>query len=1130
MEINFSFLESKKEYELFSVACIDAEKILESSPVMSAVASRKALELCVKWVYSIDPDLKPIEYREGLQSLLHNNGFPSLMDYTLWKRLQYIVRNGNESVHTAKRLEKDDAILSLNILFDFVEWIDYCYGRDYIEREFDESKIPNITKDVNNIQERYKKVINDVQKNADKIVDEKDKEIERLLRLNEELRQEMQAKKSINIKEREYAYEPDMSEWQTRKRYINADLKASGYVFDQNTKRNCVEVEYPVIGMPNSTGTGYVDYVIWGDTGKIIAVLEAKKASESADKGRNQAKLYADCIQNMQGFRPVMFYTNGFETYLWDDENSAPRVVSGIFPQKDINSMIGRRYIKQSVSNVKIDEEITNRWYQLRAVTKCCENYEKGIRKCLLVMATGTGKTRTAASIVDVMTRSQIMGRVLFLADRKELVKQAKNAFSSYIPNTTMCNLLNNKEERNANIIFSTYPTILNAIDTMKNSDGSRFFSPGHFSLIVIDEAHRSIFNKYRAIFEYFDACLLGLTATPKNTIHQSTYEFFDMKNNMPTDVYEYDEAVNKDHVLVPFYLIETATQILDDGITYKDLGNREREYYEDEFCEDEGMPEHIPPEKINKYIFNIDTVDKMLSDLMNNGIKHKNGNHVGKTIIFAQNKRHAKFIIERFDKLYPQYKGEFCKLVVCDEPYAEKNLEDFKKSDKYPFITVTVDMLETGVDVPEITNLVFAKKVYSKIKFDQMIGRGTRLCNNLFGEGEDKKEFYIFDYMRNFQFFDEHPKGKELGITVSPIAARFSRRVQIIRLLQDSNYIDSDYQVLRNELIDYVVGDIQDMNPERIEVKLELRYVERYKARKEYECLDDVSKEEIIAHLSRLVVSGEKDESAINFDVAMYGIMVSTMSKDKKFARLKRHIVNNAKTLISECVTIPDVKVKITELKELISDNYWNAQDILKFEETRKSLRDIMKFIPAKKVKFHYTDFEDEVVQRIEGRKIDMTSSEFEDYRARVNEYIESHKNQPVIDKLIHNEPISQDDYRELERIFTKELGTANDYQINYQDTPFGILIRRVAKMDRDAAYAAFSTFIAEERPNAEQIHFIGQVVDYVVENGYINNVIDLMKAPFDRPYKFSAIFTRDEQIKFVQVVNSIKSNAMIA
>ena len=1130
METNFSFLESKKEYELFAGACIDAECILESSPVMSAVASRKALELGVKWVYSIDSALKPIGYREGIQSLLHNNGFPSLMDYTLWKRLQYIVRNGNQSVHTSKGLSKDDAILSLNILFDFVEWIDYCYGRDYEEREFAENKIPNKTKVAENIEERYKQVLKDVQKNTDKIVDEKDKEIARLLKANEELQQEMQKKKSQNLKTREYSYNPDMSEWTTRKRYIDADLKANGYVFDQTAKRNCVEEEYPVTGMPNATGTGYADYVIWGDTGKIIAVIEAKRASESADKGRNQGKLYADCIQNMQGSRPVIFYTNGFETYLWDDVTSAPRVVSGIFPQKDIDAMISRRTIVKPVSTIPINEDITNRLYQLRAVTKCCENYEKGIRKCLLVMATGTGKTRTAASVVDVMTRSQIMGRVLFLADRKELVKQAKNSFSSCLPDTTMCNLLVNKEEKNANMVFSTYPTMLNAIDNMKNSDGSRFFSPGHFSLIVIDEAHRSIFNKYKAIFEYFDACLLGLTATPKNTIHQSTYEFFDMKNNMPTDVYEYNEAVYQDHVLVPYHLIETSTKITDDGLTYEKLDEEEREQYEDEFCEDDGLVDHIPPEKINTYIFNRDTVDIMISDLMNHGIKHKNGNHVGKTIIFAQNKRHAKYIIERFDVLYPQYKGAFCKLVVCDEPYAEKNLEDFKKPDEYPFITVTVDMLETGVDVPEITNLVFAKKVYSRIKFEQMIGRGTRLCENLFGEGRDKKEFYIFDYMRNFQFFGENPKGKEPGVSIAPVSARFIRMVQIIRQLQNANYAQEEYQIIRENLVDHVVGDIQAMSTERVEVRLEARYVEQYKARQQYECLDDMNKEEIINHLAKLVVSGEKDEAAIQFDVSMYGIMLETMTGAKSLGRLKRYVVKNANILLKDSATIPDVKAKIPELTELTQETYWNQKDILKFEKTRESLRDIMKFIPPAKVDTHYTNFVDEKTLWSEGGKVDIGTSDFEDYREKVNEYIAAHRNEPAINKLLYNKPISADDYKELERIFTEELGTVEDYEMNYQDTPFGLLIRKIAKMDRDAAYAAFAAFIAKERPNAEQIHFIEQVVDYVVENGYVNNVLDLMKAPFDRPYKFSVIFTREEQLEFVKIINQIKDNAIIA
>lgn len=409
------------------------------------------------------------------------------------------------------------------------------------------------------------------------------------------------------------------------------------------------------------------------------------------------------------------------------------------------------------------------------------------------------------------------------------------------------------------------------------------------------------------------------------------------------------------------------------------------------------------------------------------------------------------------------------------------------------------------------------------------MIGRGTRLCKNLFGDGEDKTEFYIFDYMRNFQFFDEHPKGKEIGVALSPVSLRFNRMGTIIKLLQDSNYCDDEYQAVRNELIEKVFWDIENMNPERVEVKLELRYVEKYKNRKEFECLGDLNKDEIINHLSKLVISTEKDEAAINFDIVMYGLIISSIEGDNRFDKIKKLVVKNADSLLSKCATIPSVKLKIPELKELIIDNYWNEQSILKFEETRKSLRDIMKFIPQKEFKIHYTNFEDGVVFRQEGRKIDTASSDFEDYRAKVSEYIETNKNRPVIKKLLHNHPISSSDYQELERIFTQELGTLEEYKVNYQRIPFGILIRKIAKMDRDSAYRAFSKFIAEERPNAKQIHFIEQVVDYVVENGHIE-VVDLLKAPFDRPYKFNSIFTSDEQSKFVQIIKDIKNNAIVA
>ncbi len=1133
MSTNFGYLKDRKEFELFAIPCVEAEDVLAQSPAISAVASRRALELCVKWIYAADLALTRPGERETLQDLLHDHGFPSLMDSHLWRRLQSIVRNGNSSAHTgASDITLNDAILSLNILFDFVQWVDYCYGEDYEERTFNVKAIPNHTAQSERIKKAYEQRLYQVKNDVDKIVSEKDQHIQSLLDQVQQLSDQMKKLKNEHKKTREYQYNPDMSEEETRRRYIDADLKAAGYTFDNNRKRNCIETEFPVVGMPNPSGTGFVDYVIWGDTGKIIALIEAKKTSESVSLGRTQAKLYADCIENMQGFRPLMFYTNGFETNLWDDKSPSPtpREVSGVFPIRDIVRILSMRYKRKALKSIAINESITDRYYQIRAVSKCCDSFENGRRKCLLVMATGTGKTRTAASLVYVLKKAGFIERMLFLADRIELVKQAKSAFGSYIPDTPACNLLVDRQERGADFVFSTYPTILGAIDNEKNADGSRFFSPGHFDLIIVDEAHRSIFNKYRAIFEYFDTCLLGLTATPKQTVDHSTYEFFELPPQQPTDVYEYDTAVKQDKVLVPFYPIETATSIPDDGISYDDLDIDERQAFDDEFAEDDTISDHIPPQHINKYIFNEPTADLMISDIMNNGIRHESGNHVGKTIIFAQNKKHADFLIKRFDELYKEYKGAFICKIVSGEPYTDSIYDNFKKKDSMPFIAVTVDKLETGVDIPEVVNLVFAKKVYSRIKFDQMIGRGTRLCEDLFGNGEDKTEFRIFDYMRNFQFFDLHPKGKESGAEISPVAMRFARRVEIIELTQNADYSGDDYQKIRSELVDVVVGDIQGLNSLRVEVDLKKRYVEKYKDKEQFVCLDSLKKGEIRENLASLVGAQGEDDSAISFDVVMYGLMISVLSKEKLMNQHKKRVIAYASALLDKCATIPDVKKKIPELQEVVKDSYWDASDALQFEKTRQSLRDIMKFVPRTKPRIHYTHFDDEVVFRDEGRDIDLGGNDFEEYKKKVNRYVENNRNNMTIHKLLYNEPITSTDYQELERIFTQELGTKEDYAASYQDTPFGLLIRKIAKMDREAAMSAFGSFIATERPNAEQIAFIEKVVDYLVENGCINNVRDLLSAPFDRPTKFSMLFTPEEQKKLVAIINNIKDNAMVA
>lgn len=370
-----------------------------------------------------------------------------------------------------------------------------------------------------------------------------------------------------------------------------------------------------------------------------------------------------------------MFTTNGFETYFWDDKTSPQRPVSGIFSKDDLQKMMNRRSEHKDLMQIPIDDKITDRYYQKEAIRAVCEQIQRGYRKHLLVMATGTGKTRTASSLTDVLSRGKYVTNVLFLADRTALVKQAKDDFKNYLPDMSLCNLCTNKDDRNARIVFSTYPTMLNAIDDTKNKDGIRLFTPAHFDLIIIDESHRSIFKKYRAIFEYFDAIMVGLTATPKTDVDRNTYDFFEMEHGVPTYAYDYETAVYQDHVLVPYYNYEVKTKFLDEGITYDDLFDKDKERYEDDFVEDGQMPEFIPSAAMNKFIFNEVTVDMVLQDLMERGIHVAGGDRIGKTIIFAQNKKHAEFILERFNKLYPniypEKKGIFAQRVICDDAYA---------------------------------------------------------------------------------------------------------------------------------------------------------------------------------------------------------------------------------------------------------------------------------------------------------------------------------------------------------------------------------------------------------------------------------------------------------------------------
>ena len=611
---NFDFILKNEIFKTFAEAAEEAEKSIAVANVSCTILCRRALELAVKWIYANDRELV-LPYQNNLSSLVYDINFKSMINEKVFNGMTYIIKLGNFAVHSNKKVTRKEAVLCLKYLFDFMDWIAYYYDSNYIETKFDEGKLPGESS-ANLKKEEREELEN-------KLV-EKDEKIEKILKENEELREKLT--KQRTSKKTAYNFKvSDISEFETRKQFIDLDLKIAGW--DSTNIREEVEVK----GMPNTQEKGYIDYVLYGENGKPLAVVEAKRTSKDAKIGQQQAKLYADCLEKEYAQRPIIYYTNGKEIYMWDDLSYPERKVAGFYTQDELQLLIKRRDSKENLEHIFIANDIANRPYQLEAVKKVCESFEQKHRRALIVMATGTGKTRTAISLVDVLTSKNWVQNVLFLADRTELVKQAERNFKKLLPDMSCCNLLSSKDgdPEESRIIFSTYQTMINCIDKMKSKNGITLFTPGHFDLIIIDEAHRSIYKKYQAIFDYFDGLLVGLTATPRDDVDKNTYKFFQLENNVPTFVYEYDEAV-KQKYLVDYHTISTTTKFIERGIKYSELKEEDREEYENLFEEGE-VQEEISSSAINSWLFNRDTIKIILETVMQKGLKVEGGDKLRK-------------------------------------------------------------------------------------------------------------------------------------------------------------------------------------------------------------------------------------------------------------------------------------------------------------------------------------------------------------------------------------------------------------------------------------------------------------------------------------------------------------------
>lgn len=820
-----------------------------------------------------------------------------------------------------------------------------------------------------------------------------------------------------------------------------------------------------VTGMPNSTGTGYVDYVLWGKDNLPLAVVEAKKASVDTMVGSQQAKLYADCLQNKYGRRPLIFTTNGFEFFYTNDFMGYPRrEVSGFFTQEELQLEMDGRKQRIPLENIKISDDITNRPYQKEAVTAVCDAIMNKHRKMLIVQATGSGKTRVSISIVDVLRHHNYVKNILFLADRTALVKQAKNNYSNRLPDLSCCNLLDSKDDpESCRMIFSTYPTMMNAIDEKKNKYGVKLFSPGHFQLIICDEVHRSIYKKYQEIFEYFDAMLLGMTATPKNEIDKNTYGIFDLERGVPTFAYELDKAVEEGY-LVNYSTLEYKTKIMEDGIHYDDLTDEEKEEYEETFESDDMVGDDISSSAINSWLFNTDTIDKVLKELMEKGLKIEGGDKLGKTIIFAKNSLHAQAIVDRFHKLLPECGGDFIKQIDYSIKYCDSLIDEFSTKDKMPQIAVSVDMLDTGIDIPEILNLVFFKKVRSYAKFWQMIGRGTRLCPNLLGEGLDKERFLIFDFCNNFEYFRVNKNGSENGIVESLSEKIYNTKAQIVRELQAPRYTSDDsYVVYRGDLVDQLHDAVIELNDDSFLVKRHLRYVEIFRTLSAWNSLETMEISDIKEHIAPLIKPKKEDELARRFDYLVYSIDLGLLQYLDKIRR-----------------------------------------------------------------KIYYTNFTDTIIDSTEGEPI-YGGNDLKNYRKKVEFYLKEHSDRLSVYKLRNNKKLSEADLKELERILWTELGSKDDYIKEYGDTPIGRLVRQIVGVDKAAVNEAFSEFLTEERLNLNQMRFVNLIVDYIAANGNIDDNKVLMGEPFKSVGSITSLFKDDMGTakQIMEVVAQIKRNS---
>jgi type I restriction enzyme R subunit len=1135
---NFTFLQ--REWAAVFEAASKAGAAVHADPRTACFYARRALELAVSWAFKHDPGLR-LPYQDNLSALIHEPSFKQTAGEAVFSKARVINTLGNRAVHSHRPVPESDALAAVRELFHVAYWFARTYGRSDRPAPglaFDASALPRPAQAATQTAEQLQALearLRERDENLAALLADKNALDEELKRLRAEV---AAAKKAAGAQPDTHDY----SEAETRDYFIDLLLKEAGWPLDQPRDR-----EFGVSGMPNAQGNGFVDYVLWGDDGKPLGLVEAKRTRRDPRAGQQQAKLYADCLEQQFGRRPVIFYSNGYDHWLWDDTRYPPRRVQGFYKKAELELVIQRRETRRSLAEATISPTIVERHYQTRAIRRIAEAFERDHdRKALLVMATGAGKTRTVIALCDLLMRCNWAKRVLFLADRVALVNQAVNAFKKFLADASPVNLVTEKEAE-GRVYVSTYPTMMGLID--EAADGQRRFGVGHFDLVIIDEAHRSVFQKYRAIFDYFDSLLVGLTATPKDEVDRNTYSLFDLEDGVPTDAYSLEDAV-RDGFLVPPKAVSVPLKFQRSGIKYDELSDEEKDEWDAlEWDEDGNVPDRVEAEAVNKWLFNKDTVDKVLEHLMTHGLKVVGGDRLGKTIIFAKNQSHADFIADRFNANYPHYKGEFARVITFKTEYAQSLIDSFSHPDKPPHIAISVDMLDTGIDVPEVVNLVFFKLVRSKTKFWQMIGRGTRLCKDLLGPGQDKRSFLVFDFCQNLEYFSQ-----DIPITEGSVDAPLGKRLFCARLdligeldarkadaassgvaVDTGEYGDVGTEVgVRSATAEILQTEVAAMNLDNFVVRPKRRLVEKFSKKDAWSELPNDARESLAHEVAGLPTELDpENEEAKRFDMLVLNLQLALLRTEPGFARLRDRVKEIA-GLLEEKAAIPMVNTQLALIQDVQTDEWWQDVSIPMLEVMRRRLRALVQLIDKRQRNVVYTDFEDELGNQLEvGLPGVSVGTDQQKFLSKVRAFLRQHLDHLTIRKLRMNKALTKSDLAELERMLG-DSGVAPVDDIRKaanSASGLGLFVRSLVGLDREAAKEALGRFTSGKALNASQLEFVSIIVDHLTEHG-VMDASRLYESPFTdlSPRGPDALFTSDQLGELINVLALVRMTASAA